>query len=145
MFVRAFTVLGLEPGFIIGSKMKDLKRNASAGKSDWFIIEGDEYDNMFLGLDPYAAVLTKVEYDHPDWFPTEEKYLDAFEKFVGKKVKTVRSAPFLALDRTGKAILVRSTAKMQGKDTGSPNSVRSWLEVARKTDQNVRNHRKSGE
>ena len=84
MFVRVFTALGLEPGFIIGSKMKDLKRNASAGRSDWFIIEADEYDNMFLGLDPYAAVLTKVEYDHPDCFPTEEKYLNAFEQFVGK-------------------------------------------------------------
>ena len=84
MFVRIFTALGLEPGFIIGSKMKDLKRNASAGRSDWFIIEADEYDNMFLGLDPYAAVLTKVEYDHPDCFPTEEKYLNAFEQFVGK-------------------------------------------------------------
>ncbi len=84
MAIWTFTQLGLEPGFVVGSKMKDLNKNASAGGSDWFIIEADEYDNMFLGLDPYVALLTKVEYDHPDFFPTLDKYLEAFELFLGK-------------------------------------------------------------
>ncbi len=84
MMIWVFHQLGLEPGFVVGSKMKDLKRNAAFGRSEWFIIEADEYDNMFLGLDPYTAVLTKVEYDHPDCFPTEELYLNAFESFLGK-------------------------------------------------------------
>ena len=84
MMIWVFQQLGLEPGFVVGSKMKDLKRNAAFGRSEWFIIEADEYDNMFLGLDPYTAVLTKVEYDHPDCFPTEELYLKAFESFLGK-------------------------------------------------------------
>ena len=84
MMIWVFQQLGLEPGFVVGSKMKDLKRNAAFGHSEWFIIEADEYDNMFLGLDPYTAVLTKVEYDHPDCFPTEELYLKAFESFLGK-------------------------------------------------------------
>lgn len=83
MAAWVFSSLGLEPGFIVGSNMKDLGKNASAGRSDWFIIEADEYDNMFLGLEPYAASLTKVEYDHPDCFPTQELYLEAFSKFVG--------------------------------------------------------------
>ena len=87
MAVWVFTKLGLEPGFIVGSTMKDLHKNASAGKSDWFIIEADEYDNMFLGLDPYAAILTKVEYDHPDCFPTREDYLAAFDRFLAKTVR----------------------------------------------------------
>ena len=84
MAVWVFSKLGLDPGFIIGSTMKDLGRNAAAGKSDWFIIEADEYDNMFLGLDPYAAALTKVEYDHPDCFPTQKKYFDAFGNFLDR-------------------------------------------------------------
>lgn len=79
--------LGLEPGFIVGSNMKDLGRNAAAGKSEWFVIESDEYDNMFLGLTPSAAALTKVEYDHPDCFPTKELYLEAFDNFLDKTVK----------------------------------------------------------
>ena len=86
MAAWVFSELGLEPGFIVGSNMKDLGKNAAAGNSDWFIIEADEYDNMFLGLNPSAAVLTKVEYDHPDCFPTKELYLEAFEKFLNNTV-----------------------------------------------------------
>ncbi|MBR6088281.1 MAG: UDP-N-acetylmuramate--L-alanine ligase [Anaerolineaceae bacterium] len=84
MLVWVLSELDLAPGFIVGSNMKDLGSNASAGKSRRFVIESDEYDNMFLGLDPYAAALTKVEYDHPDCFPTPELYLNAFNNFLGK-------------------------------------------------------------
>lgn len=87
MMVWVLSALNLEPGFIVGSHMKDLGRNAAAGKGDWFVIEADEYDNMFLGLNPYTAALTKVEYDHPDCFPTEEIYLDAFRKFLANSRK----------------------------------------------------------
>lgn len=84
MMTMVLTELGLEPGFIVGSSLKDLGKIASAGKSDWFVIEADEYDNMFLGLSPYAACLTKVEYDHPDCFPTMEIYLEAFQNFLSR-------------------------------------------------------------
>ncbi len=86
MAVWTFSRLGLEPGFIIGSTVKDLGRNAAAGSSDWFIIEADEYDNMFLGLEPYTAALTKVEYDHPDCFPTQNAYFEAFGCFLNRTV-----------------------------------------------------------
>lgn len=82
MMAWVLTKLNLDPGFIVGSNMKDMGRNAAAGKSDWFVIEADEYDNMFLGLSPYTAALTKVEYDHPDCFPTPKIYMDAFQKFL---------------------------------------------------------------
>ena len=55
MMTLVLSDLGLEPGFIVGSSLKDLGKIASAGKSDLFVIEADEYDNMFLGLSPYAA------------------------------------------------------------------------------------------
>ena len=84
MMTWALTKLGVEPGFIVGSSVKDMGRNAAAGKGEFFVIEADEYDNMFLGLEPYAAALTKVEYDHPDCFPTPEIYMEAFQNFLNK-------------------------------------------------------------
>jgi UDP-N-acetylmuramate--alanine ligase len=48
------------------------------------VIEADEYDYMFLGLKPSRAVITNVEHDHPDLFPTEEIFRDAFRGFVNK-------------------------------------------------------------
>jgi UDP-N-acetylmuramate--alanine ligase len=73
---------GVDPSFIVGGVLTDLDTNARAGCGDLFVIEADEYDRMFLGLDPKAAVLTVVEYDHPDCYPTVEDMVDAFRQFV---------------------------------------------------------------
>lgn len=72
---------GLNPSYIIGSTAQNLGTNAHAGTGP-FVIEADEYDYMFLGLTPDIAVITTVEHDHPDCFPTVESYQDAFVQFV---------------------------------------------------------------
>ena len=74
--------LDRDPSFIVGSVVNDLGVNAHAGKGKTFVIEADEYDNMFLGLKPQIAVVTSIEHDHPDFFPTFESMYEAFEKFV---------------------------------------------------------------
>jgi len=74
--------LGRDPSFIVGGVVNDLGVNAHAGKGKTFVIEADEYDNMFLGLKPQIAVVTSIEHDHPDFFPTLESMYAAFEKFV---------------------------------------------------------------
>lgn len=74
--------LGRDPSFIVGGVMNNLGVNAHAGKGNTFVIEADEYDNMFLGLKPQIAVVTSIEYDHPDMFPTLEAMYAAFAKFV---------------------------------------------------------------
>jgi len=75
---------GMDPSFIIGSVSKNLGTNAHAGKGDYFVIEADEYDSMFLGLNPLIAVVTNVEHDHPDCYPTPQVYFQAFQNFIGK-------------------------------------------------------------
>ncbi|HRE26777.1 MAG TPA: cyanophycin synthetase, partial [Anaerolineales bacterium] len=49
-----------------------------------FVIEADEYDHMFLGLNPTIAVVTNVEHDHPDIYPTLADTQAAFRAFVGR-------------------------------------------------------------
>jgi UDP-N-acetylmuramate--alanine ligase len=46
------------------------------------VIEADEYDRTFLGLKPTIAVVTNVEHDHPDCYPTFDEFRMAFESFV---------------------------------------------------------------
>jgi UDP-N-acetylmuramate--alanine ligase len=41
--------LGRDPSFIVGGVVNNLGVNARAGKGRTFVIEADEYDNMFLG------------------------------------------------------------------------------------------------
>ncbi len=77
----------LDPSFIIGGTSKDLKSNAHAGKGEYFVIEADEYDSMFLGLAPDYLIITIVEYDHPDCYPTHETYNKAFKELIRKMKK----------------------------------------------------------
>ncbi len=82
MTAWVLTELKRDPSFIVGSVMKNLGVNARAGKGKLFVIEADEYDNMFLGLKPQIEVITNLEHDHPDFFPTFAVMVQAFETFV---------------------------------------------------------------
>jgi UDP-N-acetylmuramate--alanine ligase len=74
---------GQDPTYIIGGFVPQLDTNAAAGQGNSFVIEADEYDYMFLGLRPEVAVVTIVEWDHPDMFPTPQALTRAFADFVG--------------------------------------------------------------
>mgnify|MGYP000040485116 FL=1 len=84
MLAWMLTCQGLDPSYIIGGVSLNLSANAHAGQGRSFVIEADEYDRMFLGLNPHLAVITFLEHDHPDCFPTPQDYRDAFEAFVGR-------------------------------------------------------------
>jgi UDP-N-acetylmuramate--alanine ligase len=71
-----------DPSFIVGGTLNNLKVNAHAGKGETFVIEADEYDRMFLGLKPRIAIVTNLEHDHPDCYPTFEDMYAAFQSFV---------------------------------------------------------------
>jgi UDP-N-acetylmuramate--alanine ligase len=81
MIVRILREMGIEAGYIVGAEMAGYG-NAAAGQSPIFVVEADEYDYMFLGLRPTVAVITNVEWDHPDCFPTPDSFRQAFERFV---------------------------------------------------------------
>lgn len=74
---------GRDPTYIVGGVMQNTGTNAAVGGGPHFVIEADEYDHMFLGLRPQIAVVTSLEHDHPDCFPTMAAMRAAFEQFVG--------------------------------------------------------------
>ncbi len=84
MLIETLRAAGEDPSFILGAKVKSLGTNAHEGQSKLFVIEADEYDNMFLGLEPTISLVTNIEHDHPDFFPTEADYLQAFKTFAMK-------------------------------------------------------------
>ena len=78
---------GLDPSLICGAVLRDLGSNAYAGKSDVLVIEADEYDRAFLSLEPEVAIVTNVEHDHVDVFPTRDDVKQAFGRFVSGIVR----------------------------------------------------------
>lgn len=83
MITWVLTVVGHDPSYILGGVSQNLGTNAHAGSGEDFVIEADEYDRMFLGLRPDIAVITNVEHDHPDCFPTPREFHQAFVDFAG--------------------------------------------------------------
>jgi UDP-N-acetylmuramate--alanine ligase len=74
----------MDPTFVIGGVLENLETNARPGQGRHFVIEADEYDRAFLGLSPEVAVVTTLEHDHPDCYPTFEEMQEAFGGFVDR-------------------------------------------------------------
>ncbi len=73
---------GLDPSVIVGGIIPELNGNARAGDGEYFVIEADEYDRAFLGLQPQIAVVTSIEMDHPDIYRNIDEVAQAFHEFV---------------------------------------------------------------
>ncbi len=84
MVAQILLTAQLDPTLIVGSIMPLIGVNGRAGNGEHFVIEADEYDHMFLGLEFAIGVINNVEYDHPDIYANEADYLDAFRRFIGK-------------------------------------------------------------
>lgn len=81
----------LDPTVVIGTLVpnwrgKKTLGNFRAGESDWCIVEADEYRNHFHYLSPTVAVITSLDHDHVDAFPTPADYRNAFKVFLSRLV-----------------------------------------------------------
>lgn len=69
-------------------------------KSEYTVVEADEYDRSFHWLHPYMALITSVDPDHLDIYGTEQAYLESFEKFT-------------SLIQSGGALVIKHNIKLQ--------------------------------
>jgi UDP-N-acetylmuramate--alanine ligase len=97
---------GRDPGFIVGGRMQNLGTNARAGRGKLFVIEADEYDRTFLGIEAEVALITNVEYDHPDCYPSRQDFIGAFQDFA----RLVQRTLIVCSDDTAAASLQPSKA-----------------------------------
>ena len=73
----------LDCNAFLGGILKNYNSNLLlSDKSEFTVIEADEYDRSFHWLRPYMALITSVDPDHLDIYGTEEEYLKSFEKFT---------------------------------------------------------------
>lgn len=84
MIVWLFNNLGIPISYSVGANMSFGPSGAFNSKSQYFIYECDEYDRNFLHFNPWATIITSVDYDHPNIFPTVEDYQKAFLQFLSQ-------------------------------------------------------------
>jgi UDP-N-acetylmuramate-alanine ligase len=57
------------------------------------VAEADESDRSFLYLRPQAAVVTNVEFDHPDFYDSLDDVIETFGKFLDALPPEATSSP----------------------------------------------------
>lgn len=77
------TCAGLKPTIHLGGESVNLHGNTIIGGNEYFIVEACEYRESFKYLEPYIGVITNVEHDHVDFYPTFESFRLAFARFAG--------------------------------------------------------------
>jgi UDP-N-acetylmuramate: L-alanyl-gamma-D-glutamyl-meso-diaminopimelate ligase len=80
---------GLNPSFLIGGIPNNLGQGARFTDSDWFVIEGDEYDTAFFDKRskfvhylPEAVVINNLEFDHADIFGSLAEIQTSFQRLI---------------------------------------------------------------
>jgi UDP-N-acetylmuramate--alanine ligase len=82
MLVTALQSAGRDPSYAVGAVVASTGTNAAPGAGEAMVVEADEYDYSFLWLKPNFAIVTNVDYDHPDLFPDQSTYDRAFVRFA---------------------------------------------------------------
>jgi len=80
---------GLNPSYLIGGIPNNFTQGARFTDSEWFIIEGDEYDtaffdkrSKFIHYQPEIAIVNNLEFDHADIFENLAAVKKTFSHFI---------------------------------------------------------------
>src|SRR5260370_28711816 len=80
---------GLNPSFLVGGVVQNFGASFRVTDSDYFIIEGDEYDTAyfdkgpkFMHYLPELAIVNNIEFDHADIYQDLDAVKLAFRRFM---------------------------------------------------------------
>lgn len=86
-------------------------------KSDYVVIEADEFDRSFHWLSPFATVITATDSDHLDIYGTEEAYLESFAHYTSLIVDggyLILHEDLKMVPRTGAGVTTYTYAREKG-------------------------------
>lgn len=81
--------LGMPISYSVGAKMSFADMGEYNPGSEYFVYEADEFDRNFLAFHPYLSLITGIDWDHPDIYPTREEYNQAFRDYIAQSEQTV--------------------------------------------------------
>jgi UDP-N-acetylmuramate--alanine ligase len=92
MIVWVLVNLNIPVSYSIGSTINFGLSGRWQNGSQYFIYEADEYDKNFLNFNPHLSLITNIDYDHPDTYPTVDSYKSAFEQFKSQSNEVIELA-----------------------------------------------------
>lgn len=130
MLVWLFKQFELPVSYSIGSNISFGESGKYEPGSKFFVYECDEYDRNMLSFRPYISLITNVDYDHPDIYPTKIAYNEAFEQFVGQSEQVVMwhtDAEALGVEHAVRVCLEADDAEIDAvKLAGRHNRENGW-------------------
>ena len=92
MIIHTAIFNNLKINFLLGEKVKSINENINiSSKSDFIVVEGDEYPCSCLDLSPKfhvykpnIAIISGISWDHINVFESFDKYLEQFKIFIQK-------------------------------------------------------------
>lgn len=106
--------LGMPVSYSVGGKLSFGAMGEFNPRATYFIYEADEYNRNFLAFRPALGIITGVDWDHPDIYPTRESYNQAFLDFIAQSEQTIiwqDDASRLALADTQQHLLLDENNK----------------------------------
>ncbi len=73
---------GLDPTVANGAVIPEIGGAYRVGAREHFVYESCEYKDSFLSFDPTVAVVTNIELDHTDYFPSLSAIVESFSKAI---------------------------------------------------------------
>ena len=89
MLVWTLQQLGVPVSYLVGSTLSFGPSGRFDPASQFLVYECDEFDRNFLHFSPWLSLITSVDYDHPDTFPTPDDYRAAFRQFGEQSTRVI--------------------------------------------------------
>jgi len=108
MMVWLMNQLHIPVSYSVGSTLSFGPSGKYDPLSEYFVYECDEYDRNFLNFTPYLSLITSIDYDHPDTYPTESEYTEAFQQFLRQSTHSIlwrSDAEYISADQDNTWIL----------------------------------------
>ena len=108
LMVAATRGVGLDPSFLVGGELTDLRTNAYLGTDDLLVLEADEAFGTFTHLNLRGLTVTNVESDHLEHFES----LDRLEDTFAEVVRNVDGPVVVGVDDPGGRRLAERTGRV---------------------------------
>ena len=89
LVVWVFQQLGIPVSYSIGSGIHFGPSGHLDPLAQFFVYECDEFDRNFLRFTPHLSLITSVDFDHPDTYPTQTDYASAFSQFIAQSHQAI--------------------------------------------------------
>lgn len=89
MTIWTFQQLGIPVSYSVGTTMSFAPSGHYDPASQYFVYECDEFDRNFLQFHPHIAIISSIDYDHPDTYGSPEDYIVAFRQFVDQSEHSI--------------------------------------------------------